>query len=128
MSDDRKQEMIEILESGILSCCVDAAKYINDMGERADYRGHAEALYDRIAPLLEREFPEEEIRKYFRDNLFGVGSVKPQWMDEFIAMLKRLWGGAQKGGCGTGDRRVGMRREGHGRRIGTRRQRADRRQ
>ena len=97
------------------------------------------AFYDRIAPL--REFPEEAIRKYIRDELIGHGQTKPWWVDETISIFKRLWEGTadqnrKKGGCpkcggrgnnapcdsmtyfricpdcsGTGERRKGKRRK-----------------
>ncbi len=90
MRTDRKQEVINF---ETFRSIFNEEWYRVVAGEGIAGRFALKNFYDRIAPPVAREFPEEEIRKYFRDKFFGVGSIKPQWMDEFIAVLKRLWEG-----------------------------------
>lgn len=59
-------------------------------------------LYDRIAPLMVREFPEEEIRDIF-DEIAGANWVSrnsdefPRWNKRNLDDLKRLWEGQPEG-------------------------------
>lgn len=56
-------------------------------------------IWDYFAPHLKGEFPELIMREYLRDEVFGTGNKKPEWIDEFIGILKRLWNGEHCTDC-----------------------------
>lgn len=63
-------------------------------GSRNENYPAAEFYLERFNALyacLQGEFPEEKIRRYLRDKVFGVGAVKPLWVDSLIEHIKALW-------------------------------------
>ena len=87
---DRKQEAIEILK-----------QYVQPNRSEGFILRDATEIYDRLAPLIDREFPQKRIEDAFCEYGHKVANdphakvIQLPSSDEFVADLKRLWEGEQ---------------------------------
>ncbi len=102
---DSKQEAIEILAKG-LGIAYSEGRLVTPSTVYAP-RSRSEALYDRLVPLMQGEFPEKEIgliiSEYGRKVANDPDSeyVQLPSSDEFIVKIKCLIQGQSKGTCKT---------------------------
>ncbi len=64
--DDRKQEAIGIIAEDLGAACLEGRLMVPATVYAASSR--SEALYNRIAPLILGEFPDEELKKLLLDS------------------------------------------------------------